>query len=264
MTDSHGSAMPRPRALILGGTAEASRLASLVADDGRIDAVLSYAGRVERPRAQPVATRIGGFGGVEGLARWLRAERIAAVLDATHPFAAAMSANAVGACAAAGVPLAALEREPWAEQAGDRWTKVPDLAAAAALLAARARATVFLAVGRLHLPLFAVAPQHRYVLRLIDPPDGPPPLPDAEALIARGPFDRDGDLALMAARGVTLVVAKNAGGSASRAKIDAARDLGVEVVMVSRPAIPARAVVRTPDAALDWLRHAVGSTPRGV
>jgi precorrin-6A/cobalt-precorrin-6A reductase len=263
-TESHGSANSRPRVLLLGGTAEASGVAALVAADGTLDAVLSYAGRVERPRAQPVVVRVGGFGGVAGLADWLRAERIAAVLDATHPFAARMSANAVAACAAAGAPLAALERAPWVEQPGDRWTHVPDLQGAAALLAARPPATVFLAVGRLHLPLFAAAPQHRYVLRLIDPPEGPAPLPDAEILIARGPFDRAGDRALMEARSVDVVVAKNAGGTASRAKIDAARDLGLETIMVARPDIPPRATVGSPEAALAWLRHAALSADRGV
>jgi precorrin-6A/cobalt-precorrin-6A reductase len=250
--------------LILGGTTEASRLAALVAADGGLDATLSYAGRVERPRAQPVTVRVGGFGGAEGLADWLRAERIAAALDATHPFAARISANAVAACAAARVPLAALERAPWVAQAGDRWFEVSDLEAAAAVLARRAPATVFLAVGRLHLPLFAAAPQHAYVLRLIDPPLGPLPLPSAEAIVARGPFDRAGDRSLMRDRGVEVVVAKNAGGTASRAKIDAARDLGLEVVMVARPAVPARATLETPEAALEWLRHAAPSAPRGV
>lgn len=242
------------RLLILGGTVEASALARRVAEAG-LDAVISYAGRVERPAAQPIPRRIGGFGGAEGLAAWLRQERIGRVIDATHPFAAQMSANAVAACAAAGVPLAALTRPAWTPVAGDRWHRVADIAGAVAALAGPRR-RVMLAIGRMHLDAFAAEPQHFYLLRLVDPPAGPLPLPDCAALVSRGPFTEAGDRALMEAHGIDLVVSKNAGGSGARAKIDAARALGLPVVMIDRPALPPRRELASVEAAMDWLAHA--------
>jgi precorrin-6A/cobalt-precorrin-6A reductase len=251
----------RPRLLILGGTTEASRLAAGVAEGGGLDALLSYAGRTAAPKAQPVPHRVGGFGGVEGLAAFLRRERIARVIDATHPFAARMSANAIVACAETATPLLALERPPWTPGPGDDWRDAADLDAAAATLAAAAPTTVFLAVGRLHLDAFAAAPQHRYLLRLVDPPAGPLPLPRTEVVVARGPFRADDDAALLRGKGVGLVVAKNAGGDGAEAKLFAARALGLPVVMVARPPIPPRPAVATVEAALAWLDH---GADRGV
>jgi precorrin-6A/cobalt-precorrin-6A reductase len=255
--------MARPlRVLVLGGTSEASRLAEALAPDARYDAVLSYAGRVERPKPQPIRRRVGGFGGVAGLVAYLRAERIDAVVDATHPFAAQMSAHAVAACAEGRVPLVALERPPWVPVDGDDWTEVDDLAAAAEALGAPPRA-VFLAVGRLHLDAFAGAPQHRYLVRLVDPPLGPLPLPETTVIVARGPFDAVGDAALMRAHGIEVVVAKNAGGEGARAKIDAARALGLPVVLVRRPPVPERPKVASVAEAMAWLaRHS--ASLRGV
>ena len=152
------------RVLILGGTSEASLLARACADAG-LDAVLSYAGRVDAPRAQPVETRIGGFGGAEGLADWMRANAITHLVDATHPFAARISANAVEAARLAGVPLAAFERPAWQPQPGDDWQTVPDMDAAVDALDGPP-ARVFLAIGRLNLEAFAHQPQHHYLLDL--------------------------------------------------------------------------------------------------
>ena len=241
------------RILILGGTTEASRLARLLADAG-IEAVFSYAGRTEAPVAQPLPTRIGGFGGAEGLARYLRREHISHVVDATHPFAAQMSRNALAACAETGVPLAVLERAPWQARAGDRWTHVPDMAGAVAALPEEP-ARVFLAIGKLHLAEFAARPQHHYLLRLVDPP-GALPLPDAQAVIARGPFDLAGDLALLRDHRISHIVAKNAGGMGARAKLDAARQLGLPVILIDRPALPKRLILSEPEAVLRWLHHA--------
>lgn len=241
------------RILLLGGTTEASRMARALAEAG-VAAVFSYAGRTEAPVAQPLPTRVGGFGGAEGLADYLRAEAITHVIDATHPFAAQMSRNAIAASAATGVPLIALERPAWAAQAGDRWTHVPDIAAAVAALPDQP-ARVFLAIGKLHLAAFAARPQHHYLLRLVDPP-GDLPLPDAEAVIARGPFAVADDLALMQGHRITHIVAKNAGGQGAEAKLVAARRLGLPVILIDRPALPPRAVAATVEAVMGWIRHA--------
>lgn len=254
------------RALLLGGTTEASLMARALAEAG-IDAVFSYAGRTGAPRAQPLPTRVGGFGGVAGLMAYLRAEGISHVIDATHPFAAGMSRNAIAACATLGVPLIALERAPWAAGEGDDWTHVPDIPAAAAALPVEAE-RVFLAIGRMHLADFAGQPQHHYLLRLVDAPEGPLPLPQAEAVIASGPFTLEEDLALLRGHRIQRIVAKNAGGVGARAKLEAARALGLPVVLIDRPALPLRATVGTVDAVLHWLAHAPAPAPvpalRGV
>lgn len=238
---------------MLGGTTEASALARALAGAG-LRAVLSYAGRVERPRAQPVPVRVGGFGGVEGLAAHLRAEGVTHLVDATHPFAARMSAHAAAAAALTGVAHVALVRPAWVPAPGDRWQRVPDMAAAVAALAGPPR-RVMLAVGRLHLDDFAAQPQHRYLLRLVDPPELPPPLPDHVAVIDRGPFDAASDAALMRAHGIELVVSKNAGGSGAEAKLVAARRLGLPVLMVDRPPMPACRTVPDVAGVMAWLGH---------
>ncbi len=205
----------------------------------RLPAILSYAGRTDSPVAQPVPVRVGGFGGVQGLADYLRAQGIGHVVDATHPFAAQISAHAVAACVATGTPLTALERPAWVPGPGDRWTMVPDIETAARLLAGPAQ-RVFLAIGRQHLAAFAGQPQHHYLLRLVDPPQAPLPLPDCHAEIARGPFDADGDRALLERHAITLIIAKNAGGTGAAAKLAAARALGLPVILIDRPALPPR------------------------
>lgn len=220
--------------------------------DAELAAVYSYAGRTETPMAQPIHMRVGGFGGVEGLKAYLVTEGITHVIDATHPFAAGMSSNAVAACTATGTPLIGLERAPWVPDEGDRWVKVPDIGAAVAALAGPPQ-RVFLAIGRQHLDPFANAPQHDYLLRLVDPPTGPLPLPKARVIVARGPFDVAGDTALMQSHGTEIVVAKNAGGKGAVAKIAAARALGLPVVMIDRPVIPTRPVAHSVKTVMDWL-----------
>ncbi|THD84732.1 cobalt-precorrin-6A reductase [Aliigemmobacter aestuarii] len=242
-----------PRVLLLGGTTEASLLARHLATAG-VDAVFSYAGRTDAPVAQPLPTRVGGFGGVAGLCAYLGAEGITHVIDATHPFAAGMSANAVAACEAAGVALLAFERAPWVAGPGDLWTHVADIAGAVAALP-MAPARVFLAIGKQTLAAFAARPQHHYLIRLVDPPQGALPLADVAVEIARGPFTLDGDLALMKAHRITHIVAKNAGGTGARAKLDAARSLGLPVILIDRPPAPPRAVTDDPAEVLRWLGH---------
>ncbi|NKJ43722.1 cobalt-precorrin-6A reductase [Novosphingobium sp. SG720] len=252
-----------PEILILGGTTEASALAQLLAARG-LAATLSYAGRTQAPRAQPVPVRIGGFGGVEGLAAYLREHGVTHLVDATHPFAAQMSAHAVAAAQAAGVPLIALTRPAWQTQPGDAWTRVADVAGAVDALAGPAR-RVLLALGRMHVAAFAAQGQHHYVLRFVDTPDAPPPLPDHTLVVDRGPFTVEGDMALLQRHAIGLVVCKNAGGSGVQAKLIAARALGLPMIMIDRPDLPPRHEVHDPQAVLDWIAHAAApSRLRGV
>ena len=241
------------RILLLGGTTEASLLARRLAKD-RVDAVFSYAGRTDAPVAQPLPTRIGGFGGPEGLARYLAEAGITHTVDATHPFAAQMSRNAVAACTAAGVPLCAFERAPWAAEAGDDWRHVTDLDGAVAALPERP-AQVFLAIGRQSLEAFAAKPQHHYLLRLVDPPQKPLPLPDTTVVIARGPFTEAADRELLARHRIGLIIAKNAGGTGARAKLDAARALGLPVVLIDRPKLPPRRIAGSVEEVMAFLAH---------
>ena len=240
-----------PRILLLGGTSEASALARALAGAGA-DAVFSYAGRTGAPIAQPLPTRVGGFGGVAGLVDYLRAERITHLVDATHPFAAGMSRNAIDAAAETGVPLIAFERPPWRPGPGDDWRRVTGIDAAVAALP-DTPARVFLAIGKQTLAPFAAKPQHHYLLRLVDPPEGPLPLPDAKAVIARGPFDEAADLALLADHRIGWIVAKNAGGAGAEAKLIAARRLGLPVVMIDRPSLPDRRTAGTVGEVMEWL-----------
>ena len=220
-----------------------------------IHATLSYAGRVERPRPQPIAHRTGGFGGIAGLEAYLRNNSISHVVDATHPFAAQMSRHAVAACSAVGVPLIALTRPAWQPHAGDDWRHVPDIAGAVDALSGP-MCRVLLAIGRQHLESFAAHPQHHYVLRLVDAPAEPPPLPSHTVIVSRGPFSLAGDTALMRKHGIDVVVAKNAGGSGASAKLEAARNLHIPIVMIARPELPPRSEVYSVDAVLQWLGHA--------
>jgi precorrin-6A/cobalt-precorrin-6A reductase len=239
------------RVLLLGGTSEARHLAARIAADTRLDGVVSLAGRTSAPLAQNLPTRIGGFGGADGLARFLVEQRIARVIDATHPFAARISANARAACAALGVPLLAVRRAPWERGAGDRWIEVADLDAAAQALGAAPR-RVFLTIGRQGVGAFRTAPQHDYLLRVIEAPEAGELPPRCDLITARGPFSRADEIALMRERRVDSVVTKNSGGAETYAKIEAARDLALAVVMVARPP-SAGAAVYDIDAAMDFL-----------
>ena len=249
------------RILILGGTTEASALAARLAGNPAFTPVLSMAGRTSEPRPLPIPTRIGGFGGVEGLVRFLAQERLEAVIDATHPFATIMSRNAAEACAQAQVPLLALRRPPWAAQEGDRWIEVATMEDAVQALGDTPR-RVFLTVGRLELPPFAAAPQHTYLVRTIEPIGDALPVPNVIAIQDRAPFDEVAERALMERERVDVVVTKNSGGAATYPKIAAARALGLPVIVVARPEKP-RGVeeVATAEAALAWLERGHGCTP---
>ncbi len=235
-----GRTLPLPQALrllLLGGTTEASRLALALAGRPDVEAIVSLAGRTQAPVAPPLPFRIGGFGGIEGLVRYLRAAGIQAVVDATHPFAARISANARIACAQLPLPLAAFTRLPWTPSPGDRWLTVPDLDAAARALGPTAR-RVFLTTGRLGLAAFKPASQHDYLIRTIDPPDVADLPARSRVVLARGPFAMAEEIELMQRQAIEILVTKNSGGPAGAGKLAAARALGLPVVLVEAPRPP--------------------------
>ncbi len=214
--------------------------------------VLSLAGATANPARSPIPQRIGGFGGAEGLAAYLAAERIGAVVDATHPFASRMSANAIAACRATDTPLVVFTRPPWTPEPGDRWIQVATMDDAAGSLGAEPR-MVFLTQGRLQLAAFARAPQHRYIVRAIDRPAEIDALPNCQLILARGPFSLADELALMKRARIEALVTKNSGGGATYAKIEAARALGIEVVIVRRPPLPEAETVHDLGAVMSWI-----------
>ncbi|MFB2550236.1 cobalt-precorrin-6A reductase [Ensifer soli] len=252
-----------PLILVLGGTTEARALAEALAAMPGIKARLSLAGRTADPRPQPLPVVSGGFGGAEGLARYLAAERIDVLIDATHPFAARMSENAAAAAAARGIPLIALRRPEWRAEPGDRWTHVTGMAEAVTALGAAPR-RVFLAIGRQQAPAFEAAPQHHYLLRSVDPVTLE--VPSIDYLLDHGPFTLDGETELLLGHRIDVIVTKNSGGTATQAKLVAARRLGLPVIMVARQAPPAGvAEVGTVEEALACLAHRLaGAEKRGV
>lgn len=218
-----------------------------------IDGVYSYAGRTEAPLPQPLPTRVGSFGGIPGLVKYLHGQAVTHVIDATHPFAAQMSTNAVAACAQTGIPLLALERLAWIATDEDQWTHVPDVAAAVTALPDHP-SRIFLAIGRQSLADFAAKPEHQYLLRLVDAPNALP-LPNVEVTVSRGPFTVDADLALLKIHRIQMIVSKNSGGSGAAAKLEAARILKLPVLMIERPIVPDRPRVQTATEILAWLGH---------
>jgi precorrin-6A/cobalt-precorrin-6A reductase len=252
------------RILILGGTTEARELAGRLAGRAGLDIVVSLAGRTKSPAPQPARLRTGGFGGAGGLADYLVTEKIDALIDATHPYANIVSANARAAARRAGVPLIALRRPPWAAIDGDRWKETADVRAAVRAFGDRPR-RIFVTLGRNELGALADTPQHFYLIRSVDPVEPPLPLPHAVYVTARGPFSEADDRALMRRHGIDAVIAKNSGGAATYGKIAAARALGIEVIMLRRPPATDAQAVETVEAAIAWLDHALTSAAaRGV
>ncbi|MEU3710419.1 cobalt-precorrin-6A reductase [Streptomyces catenulae] len=254
MTDPAAPGLPH--VLILGGTAEARELAGALAGTG-VRVTSSLAGRVAAPRLPVGEVRVGGFGGVAGLVGWMRAHGVDVLVDATHPFAEAMSANAAGAAAATGVPLLALRRPGWAPQDGDVWHRVGSLDEAADALPGLGR-RVFLTTGRMGLARFAHLDALWFLVRSVDAPEGPRP-PRMEMLLDRGPFTLDGERALLAAHRIDVLVTKDSGAAATAPKLTAAREAGVPVVLVTRPPAPVGvATVPGPAEAVAWLRERLG------
>ncbi|MEU5432612.1 cobalt-precorrin-6A reductase [Streptomyces sp. NPDC020719] len=252
-----------PHVLVLAGTAEARELAARLVDGGGVRVTASLAGRVAAPRTPAGEVRVGGFGGADGLARWIREHRVTTVVDATHPFAERISANAAEAARATGVELVALRRPGWTPGPGDRWHEVRTLEEAAALLPALGT-RVFLTTGRLGLAAFAVPGAATdglwFLVRSVEPPQPPTPR-NCELLLDRGPFTLDGERLLLRTHRVDVVVTKDSGGPATAAKLTAARELGLPVVVVRRPEPPAG--VRTAvdvDGVLALLSRAAADT----
>lgn len=249
----------------MGGTAEGRQLAERLARDARFAALLSFAGRTASLALPRVPHRVGGFGGEAGLAAFLREGAFQALLDLTHPFAARISANAVGAARAAGVPLLRFARAPWRAQPGDRWIEVADMEGAARALGSTSR-RVFLGIGRLEVEAFCAAPQHHYLVRAVDAFALPAALARARLVLARGPFELAAEKALLERERIEIVVSKNSGTDATYAKIEAARALGLPLVMVRPPALPACEEAATLDAVRAWLAklQGAGASLRGA
>jgi precorrin-6A/cobalt-precorrin-6A reductase len=238
------------RVLVLGGTGEARRLASALVEEG-VDVLSSLAGRVADPVLPPGQVRIGGFGGAAGLTAWLQVHPMRVMVDATHPFAATMSASAAAAAEITGIPLLRVQRPGWTAEPGDDWRWVDSLEQAAA--AVRGFGSVFLTTGRKSLGAFAGLTA-RCLVRSVDPPS--PPLPERTVVVlARGPFTVEEELTLLREHGVEVVVTKDSGGGMTAAKLTAARVLGIPVVLVRRPPVPAGVpVVDAVEEALTWVR----------
>jgi precorrin-6A/cobalt-precorrin-6A reductase len=248
-----------PRILLLAGSSEASVLAKRLAAAPQVSVISSFAGRVKKLSLPPGEVRVGGFGGPEGLATFLTHERIAAVVDATHPFTAHMPQHVVLACQATNVPHLRVLRPEWEPENDDRWSVVPDLAAAAESLPTLGARRVFLTTGRQELVPFADADTDMWFLvRTIERPE-PMPLSNTEVVLSRGPFSLDEEIVLMRAHRVDTLVTKNSGGSAAAPKLEAARQLGINVVMVARPPTIGP-FVGTTDQALAWCMALFGLT----
>jgi len=235
-----------PHILILGGTTEARELAAVLTARPGVRVTTSLAGRVTRPGAVAGEVRIGGFGGVTGLADWMRQEHVDALIDATHPFARAITAHAAQAAAATGAPSVVLRRPGWRPGPGDRWHPVDSLQEAAELLPSLGR-RVFLTTGRMGLAAFAHLTELHFVVRSVELPEPPMP-PHTEVLLARGPFTPADESALLHDHCIDVLVTKDSGGAATSAKLTAARELALPVVVVRRPPLP-DGVTSVPDVA---------------
>jgi precorrin-6A/cobalt-precorrin-6A reductase len=245
------------RVLILGGTGDAVALAARTAAIPEIEVITSLAGRTRQPLVSSQNTRIGGFGGVAGLVEYLRDQQIDRVIDATHPFAAKISFNAAAAALEVGIPHLMVIRPAWQPIPGDRWIEVESNAAAATRLPNLAQ-RIFLTIGRQELSTFAYLRDLWFLMRMIDPPQPDVPVPPGKLLLERGPFSLDQERSLLHQYQIEAIVSKNSGGDATYAKIIAARELGLPVIMVQRPAMPPGEQVNTLEAALAWIEQ-IGS-----
>lgn len=240
------------RVLILGGTSDARELAARVATIQRIEVITSLAGRTREPSSLMGEVRIGGFGGVAGLAKYLWQMKIDVLIDATHPFANQIAFNAAKAAAEANVPYLKLIRQPWEKVSGDRWIEVDNVKAATATLPNLAQ-RVFLTIGRQEIAAFAHLQDIWFLMRMIDPPEPNAIVPPGIILCDRGPFFLHHEREILINYKIDTIVSKNSGGDDTYAKIVAARELELPVVMINRPPTPPGEQVTTIDDALAWL-----------
>lgn len=236
--------------LLLAGTGEAKALSKELASRG-VSAIASLAGATRSPDRLPIPTRTGGFGGGDRFLEYVDAAGITAVLDATHPFARAITERTAKLCKARDLPHAILQRPEWVAEDGDRWTAIASEEQAAAHIPTGD--TVFLATGRQTLGQFANLADRRIYCRQIDPPDAPFPFNYGDYIVGRPPFSVEKEIALFQRLGVDWLVVKNAGGAMSRSKLDAARRLGIPVLMLQRPPLPEAKVLRSVAKALAWI-----------
>lgn len=248
--------MATRRVLVLGGTREGAELSRRLAgaEFANVEAITSLAGRLAPATPLPGGVRSGGFGGAAGLARYLADQRIAFVIDATHPFADAISAHAAEACAGEGVVLLRIDRPGWNIPPGARWIAVDSMDDAAAALEGLGR-RAFLTVGRRGLDSFARIEDAWFLVRLLAPPAEPLPLVDYEIVVARPPHSFESERRLMEAHGIDVLVTKESGGEATAAKIEAACARKIPIVAVRRPPMRNREAVAGVEAALAWLRE---------
>jgi len=254
MMVSHRESVMKPHLLILGGTSEASAVAQAVATE-QISAILSYAGRVSRVKPQAVEMRIGGFGGVDGMVEYLHSHQVTHIIDATHPFAAQISQKAMQAAKIAQIRYCALTRPHWQAEPQDSWYHLASLDEAVSWLEHRPALRVMLAIGRQNLGMFESLHQHYFLLRLVDAPASPPLFAKFDMVISRGPFSYGADLALLQRHQINTIICKNSGGTGARAKLDAARQLGLDVVMIDRPAYPKRTEFHELGQVIDWVKN---------
>jgi precorrin-6A/cobalt-precorrin-6A reductase len=240
------------RVLILGGIGDAVQLATQVIALKDIEVITSLAGRTQQPLNLDGVVRVGGFGGADGLAAYLREYQIDRLIDATHPFAAQISWNAATAAQVVGIPFLRLLRPAWTRAEGDRWLEVDTVEAAVAGIPALAQ-RVFLTIGRQQLAPFAPLTHLWFLMRAIDPPRDDLPLPQGELLLDRGPFSLEQERQLLLAYQIDAIVSKNSGGEATYAKIIAARELGLPVIMIRRPVMPPALQVEKVEQAIAWL-----------
>lgn len=245
------------RVLILGGTGEAIAIARMLHSEmaDQIEVISALAGVTLSPAPIPGTVRIGGFGGVDGLVEYVQAERIDVLIDATHPFAAQMAGQVHAAAERSSTPRLKIIRSMWRRDPRDCWIEVPDLTAAAATIPRLEARRVFLTVGGRSLQAFKDMPDVWFLARMTDAPPSPPPLANADYVIARGPFQTDAEIALMQAHAIDLLVAKASGGAATEAKILAARALGILTVIIRRPPAPRGDAVADAEGALAWLKE---------
>jgi precorrin-6A/cobalt-precorrin-6A reductase len=242
------------RVLILGGTGDAVKLAAIASQLDGVEVMSSLAGRTQQPTAPIGSLRVGGFGGEAGLVAYLQEYQVNFLIDATHPFAAQISWNAAAAATKANIPHLMLVRPVWQKESGDCWLEVDHLEAAVTLLESQT-GRIFLAIGRQQLAPFARLQHLWFLMRSIDPPDANLPIPPGEMIYDRGPFTLEQERKLLIDYNINLIVSKNSGGNATYAKVMAAREMRIPIIMINRPAMPPITQVSTVNEALNWLRN---------